>query len=271
MNYYKIMLDPLLRKYSEVFKGSTIKYSQLKNDIIREQQYNYASAYIKRGKYKDSVYFQTPNMKILDIHKDDRCYIDLQFNEKSSEFFNRINEFDDYNVNTVFKKRKEWFGSTDLSFDTLDDFYQTGLNTIEDDDGNIEAAYIRFYFDNNLGIFNLSKEKITIEDLKVNDNCNCIVEYIGICFEEQKIWPEFWIKQIKSGPEKQSLEFNNYMFFDEEEEFDEESDLPTPDESDFTEKSDIEPDKTNEESDLNTEPNKSIQENKINLKFFRKH
>ena len=244
-----------LLKWNEALRTENLLYLAPQKDENSNKYY--AEAYIKRGRYKDGVYYQTPKMRINKITDE---YIEFKFSAETERFFKYLQDFDERNIDIAYKNRKNWYKSN-LDRETIDSCYRSLLTVVGGDvDENIDKeAYIRFFYDKNSEdlFYDENDKKINFEDIEVNNYGVCIINYIGLRFLKRQFFPQKNILKLRIASHIRKSNPNNFNFIDEsdyETDNDDSQDLNSNDENENMNE--------NENDNDNDENNFSETENK---------
>jgi hypothetical protein len=151
------------------------------------------------GDEKKSIIIQTPRLKLCSdpIINENRSYLDVTIDQETPCFYNFIQNFDDFNIQTAFKKSEEWF-SNQFEIEVIDDFYTPQLRLSK----KTRKPMIRFKIPTSKGkiltnVYNEKKELINIEKLKENNEIILLLELNGMRFLKQQFLCEWTVHQIK--------------------------------------------------------------------------
>jgi hypothetical protein len=167
------------------------------SNISFENPEKYKGSYICLGKYNDEdLYIQTPMMTNLDgVHKTDtRAHLDLYFEKNHIGFYDFLGDFDDNNIQTIFKKSQDWFHKT-IPVDILDDLYSTPLKHKNPPRFKLRIPLSRGQVD--VPIIDIENTVVDASDIPNNCRIVALMKFIGLKFLKEQVSCEWMPVQLK--------------------------------------------------------------------------
>jgi hypothetical protein len=157
----------------------------------------YKGSYICTGKYNnEDLYIQTPMMTNLDgIHQtDSRAHLDLYFDKTHVDFYDFLGDFDDNNIQTIFKKSQDWFQKT-IPVDVLEDLYVTPLKHKNPPKFKLRIPLSKSQV--SVPIIDIENTSVDAENIPNNCRVVALLKFIGLKFLKEQVSSEWVPVQIK--------------------------------------------------------------------------